>query len=81
MYGYHKVHCDLRELGERCGKNRVWRLMKQEGLQSQSGYRRRAFFGKTKPAMISPNHLQQQFDVMAPNTAWVRPQQYLSQFR
>lgn len=51
--------------------------MKQEGLQSQSGYRRRAFFGKTKPAMISPNHLQQQFDVIAPNTDWVTDITYI----
>lgn len=71
VYGYRKVHCDLRELGERCGKHRVARLMKQEGLRSQSGYRRRAFFNKAKPATISPNHLQQRFDVAAPNTAWV----------
>lgn len=31
VYGYRKVHCDLRELGECCGKHRVARLMKQEG--------------------------------------------------
>lgn len=32
---------DLRELGESCGKQRVYRLMRSEGLRSQSGYRRR----------------------------------------
>jgi putative transposase len=60
VYGYRKVHCDLRELGERCGKHRVARLMHQEGLRSQSGYRRRSFAGKTQSATISPNHLQRQ---------------------
>jgi len=28
VYGYRKVHSDLRELGERCGKHRVRRLMR-----------------------------------------------------
>lgn len=77
VYGYRKVHCDLRELGERCGKHRVARLMHQEGLRSQSGYRRRSFAGKTQSATISPNHLQQQFDVIAPNTAWVTDITYI----
>ena len=30
VYGYRKIHKDLRELGETNGKNRVARLMKQE---------------------------------------------------
>jgi putative transposase len=77
VYGYRKVRCDLRELGESCGKNRVGRLMSSEGVRSQSGYRRRAFSGTAKPATISPNHLQQQFDVAAPNTAWVTDITYI----
>ena len=31
VYGYRKIHQDLCELGEQCGKNRVARLMKQAG--------------------------------------------------
>ncbi|OAK53973.1 transposase [Pseudomonas putida] len=41
VYGYRKIHGDLRELGETCGRNRVGRLMQAEGLRSQTGYRRR----------------------------------------
>ncbi len=40
VYGYRKVTRDLRELGESCGKHRVYRLMRQEGLKAQIGYRR-----------------------------------------
>ena len=41
VYGYRKIHCDLRDLGEACGKHRVAKLMKREGLRSQTGYQRR----------------------------------------
>lgn len=41
VYGYRKVHDDLREVGEDCGRHRVARLMRLEGLRSQTGYRRR----------------------------------------
>lgn len=49
VYGYRKVHDGLRELGEACGKHSVARLMRAEGLRSQTGYRRRLgrYGGKT----------------------------------
>ena len=40
VYGYRKVYSDLRELGEGCGENRVYRLMRIAGLRAQVGYRR-----------------------------------------
>ena len=76
VYGYRKITDDLRDLGERCGKHRVYRLMKQEGLRSQTGYRRRT--GRySKPSVIAPNQLEQQFDVAAPNQAWVTDITYI----
>ena len=41
IYGYRKLTLDMRDLGERCGKHRVARLLKAEGLRSQTGYGRR----------------------------------------
>ena len=41
VYGYRKITDDLRDEGETCGKHRVYRLMRTEGLRSQTGYRRR----------------------------------------
>ena len=35
--GYRKVHADLCELGETCGRNRVGRLMSLEGINGQVG--------------------------------------------
>jgi len=39
VYGYRKIHLDLRDTGQQCGVNRVWRLMKRAGIKAQVGYR------------------------------------------
>lgn len=76
VYGYRKIAHDLRDLGERCGKHRVYRLMKQEGLRAQVGYRRRSgHYGK--PAVVAENQLDQNFDVEAPNQVWVTDITYI----
>lgn len=36
VYGYRKLTVDMRDLGERCGKHRVARLLRIEGLRSQT---------------------------------------------
>lgn len=77
VYGYRKIHLDLREAGETCGKHRVARLMRGEGLRSQTGYRRRRGHYSGKPAVVSPNHLDRQFKVSAPNVAWVTDITYI----
>ena len=70
MYGYRKIHQDLCEFGERCGKNRVARLMKQAGLKAQVGYKKpRPKAGK--PTIHADNHLKRQFNPQSPNQAWV----------
>ena len=70
VYGYRKIHCDLRDLGESCGKNRVYRLMSAAGLRAQVGYRRPRH--RSGPAsVLAPNRLQQKFQVANPNEAWV----------
>jgi putative transposase len=76
VYGYRKITHDLRDLGERCGKHRVYRLMRQEGLRAQVGYRRRAGrYGK--PAVVAPNQLEQNFEAAAPNKVWVTDITYI----
>ncbi len=77
VYGYRKVLDDLRDLGERCGKNRVYRMMRQEGIRAQIGYRRRPAPRGGTTAVVAPNHLQQQFDVVAPNRVWVTDITYI----
>lgn len=71
MYGYRKITRDLREVGESCGKHRTARLMRQEGLRAQVGYRRRPGMGVGKPAAVANNQLARQFDPGIANQAWV----------
>src|SRR5690606_41320042 len=71
VYGYRKVHTDLQELGVECGKHRVHRLMRREGLRSQTGYRRRPSPRGRRPQEIAPNRPHPQLSVAEPNAAWV----------
>lgn len=77
VYGYRKIQSDLHALGIACGKHRVHRLMRREGLRSQTGYRRRPSPRGGRPSMVAPNRLQQQFNVDAPNRAWVTDITYI----
>ena len=77
VYGYRKLTMDMRDLGESCGKHRVARLLKIEGLRSQTGYKRRAGMRGGKPAIVAPNHLQRRFAAAEPNQAWVTDITYI----
>ena len=71
VYGYRKVHDDLRECGEQCGPNRVHRIMRIAGIRSQTGYWKRKWKRGGAPSVVAPNHLNRQFDVTEPNKVWV----------
>ncbi len=76
IYGYRKIHCDLKDIGENCGINRVYRLMKANGLKSQRGYRRpRTSAGI--PAIVAANTLDRQFNPIQPNQLWVTDITYI----
>ncbi len=77
MYGYRKIHRDLRDLGEACGKHRVARLMNQEGLRSQTGYTRHKGHYGGKALATAPNTLDRQFNVAEPNVSWVTDITYI----
>ena len=76
VYGYRKIHKDLRELGETSGKNRVARLMKQEGLKAQVGYKKPRYKG-SRVAILAENHLKQDFAAQEPNKVWVTDITYI----
>ncbi|EAM8425505.1 IS3 family transposase [Salmonella enterica] len=70
VYGYRKIHLDLRDSGQQCGVNRVWRLMNRAGIKAQVGYRSpRARKGEA--SIVLPNRLQRQFNPDAPDKRWV----------
>ncbi len=60
VYGYRKIHRDLKDVGESFGINRVHRLMKVNGLKSQRGYRKPRTHAGT-PSVIAANTLDRQF--------------------
>lgn len=76
VYGYRKIYSDLRESGEMCGKNRVYKLMRQAKLKAQVGYKKPKYKGG-KVSYIADNCLQQDFRVNQPNKAWVTDITYI----
>ena len=76
MYGYRKLHSDLQDIGEKCGINRVHKLMKQEGIKAQVGYRKPRHRGGNQHVVV-PNRLQREFNPDAPDNAWVTDITYI----
>ena len=71
VYGYRKLHDDLRDQGERCSPNRVARLTRLAGIMARIGYKRRPGSYGGKPSMVVNNTLDRQFDVATPVRGWV----------
>lgn len=79
VYGSPKVYKDLREMGERCGRKRVERLMKQAGLRALIGYKKPKYtYGV--PSIVYPDKLEQNFDFTKPDEAWVTDITYISTY-
>ncbi|RKR54661.1 putative transposase [Yokenella regensburgei] len=76
VYGYRKIHLDLRDSGQQCGINRVWRLMKRAGIKAQAGYRSPRT-RKGEASIVTPNRLQRQFNPEAPDERWVTDITYI----
>lgn len=71
VYGYRKLHDDLLDQGETCCPNRVARLTRLAGIKAQIGYKRRPGSYGGRPSLVVDNTLARQFDVAAPDKAWV----------
>ena len=69
-YGSPWIHRDMREAGETCSVHRVARIMRENKLKAQIGYKRRYIKGG-KLASVAENHLDRNFSPDAPNRAWV----------
>lgn len=71
VYGYRKLHDNLREQGETCYPNRVARLAKLAGIKALIGYKRRPGSYGGKPPVIVNKSLARQFNVGTPDKVWV----------
>lgn len=76
-YGYRNITLDLKDHGESCGKNRIYRIMRHAGIRSQRGYRKHRGFTGGDLSHVAPNTLDRQFEVNRPNKAWVTDFTYI----
>ena len=77
VYGYRKLHDDLRDQGETCSQNRVARLASLAGIAAQIGYKRRPSRYGGKPVVVADNTLDRQFEVDTPDRVWVTDITYI----
>lgn len=80
VYGYRKLHDDLRDQGEDCSPNRIARLASLAGIAAQIGYRRRPGRYGGSPAIVAENTLARQFDVKVPDQVWVTDITYIKTY-
>lgn len=71
VYGYRKLHADLREVGENISLNRVERLARLASIKAQIGYKRRPGKYGGKPTIVADNQLDRQFKPEHPDQTWV----------
>jgi putative transposase len=70
-YGTLKTWDELRDQGIACGKHRVARLRRQEGIEAQRRRRFRLTVENHHTAPPAPNLVQRRFIVTHPNRIWV----------
>jgi putative transposase len=79
-YGSPRVHQELRALGIACGKHRVARLMRAEGLKAKSTPRYRVTTQSDPRERVAPNVLARQFAVaraVQPDRVWAADLTYI----
>ncbi len=75
--GFRKLHDDLLDHGETCCAHQVARLTRIAGIKAQIGYERRPGIYGGRPSIVIDNTLDRQFDVAAPDRAWVTDITYI----
>ena len=77
-YGSPRIHAALRRAGERCGKNRIARLMRQHGLRARQKRRFRPQTTQSRHALpVAENWLAKVPTPTRPNQIWVGDITYL----
>ena len=70
-YGVPRVHAELRSRGERCGRSRVARLMRELGLSGRTRRRYRTTTKADPQNPVAPNLLERDFSAESRDQVWV----------
>ena len=70
IYGYPRVHAELRALGVRCSRKRVARLMRKAGLSGCLRGRRKRTTRRDRCAVPAADLVKRNFAAAAPNKLW-----------
>lgn len=76
-YGSLRVTAELRADGHPCSKNRVARLMRENGIAAKRRRQYRVTTDSNHKFPVVPNHLNRQFSISHPNTVWVSDITYI----
>ncbi len=77
IYGSPKVRDELLDTGERVGKHRVARLMRELGLKGCPKKRYKVTTDSDHGFSVAPNRLERDFTATAPNQRWVADITYI----
>lgn len=69
-YGSPRVHAALKREGEKVGRRRVARLMRQNGIRARRRRRRRRTTDSQHGLPVAPNLVGRSFTAQAPNRVW-----------
>jgi transposase InsO family protein len=70
IYGSPRIYATLQQRGIACGRHRVARLMREEGIRSKTKRRFRSIATKREEAPAAPNRLERRFTATRPNRVW-----------
>jgi len=70
-YGIRRIKAKLNKEGISCGKNRIARLMRENGIFSRLRRKYKATTNSNHRLPVAPNLLDQDFTADKPNTKWV----------
>jgi putative transposase len=77
-YGSPRIHQELNENGVKCSRNRVARIMKQEGIRAIVPRKYKATTDSKHNLPVASNLLKQDFDIKEPNKVWLADITYIA---
>jgi len=77
VYGSPRMTDALRKQGIKCGKNRVARLMRENGIASKTHRRFKVTTNSDHKRPVAPNLLKRNFTASAPNKVWTSDITYI----